>query len=341
MELVRALPKAELHLHIEGTLEPDLALHFAQRNGMPEALPYKTVQEAREAYKFNSLQSFLDLYYSGCAVLQTQQDFFDLTWAYLKEAHANQVAHVELFWDPQTHTERGVTFESSLLGIHAALQRAASDLHITGNIIMCFLRHLGADAAWTCLHQSLPFKNKIVGVGLDSTEIGYPCNLFEAVFTKAKQAGFRVVAHAGEEGTAENVWQALRVLHVERVDHGIHALDDAELMQHLVARRMPLTVCPLSNLKLKVYDGELESRLRELLDNEQLCVTINSDDPAYFGGYMLDNWEYLLRVSALSEDRIYQLHINSFRASFLAPEQLDRHLHALKAAFHNFKESHK
>ncbi|KAK9796712.1 hypothetical protein WJX73_009792 [Symbiochloris irregularis] len=285
MDLVDALPKAELHVHLEGTLEPEQMMYLAQRNNVLDQIPYDSVEEVRKAYDFKDLQSFLDLYYAGCAVLLEQQDFYDLTWAYLERAHAEGVVHVEPFFDPQTHTQRNVPFGTAVKGVHAALKDAEAKWGMTSGIIICFLRHLGPEAALECLEEALLFKDMIMGVGLDSTEIGWPNKLFTEAFTRAKAEGFRLVAHAGEEGPAENVHQAL-ALGVQRVDHGIHSLEDPDLLKQLAERRMPLTLCPLSNLKLKVYDGELQERMQELFGLGNLCITVNSDDPAYFGGYM-------------------------------------------------------
>lgn len=313
-KLIERIPKAELHLHIEGTLEPELMLALAQRNQVD--LPYADVDEIRRAYEFSDLQSFLDIYYAGAAVLVTEQDFYDLTWAYLERAASDNVRHVEIFFDPQTHTDRGVSFTTVIDGIHRALQDGAADLGITFRVIMCFLRHLSADAAMDTLLAALPHKNRIHAVGLDSSEVGHPPSKFIAVFDRARGEGFLTVAHAGEEGPPEYIWEALDLLQVERIDHGVRALEDSELVMRLVDEQVPLTVCPLSNIKLRVFETLEEHNLKILLQ-AGLCVTINSDDPAYFGGYIGENFQQSQRALDLSADDVYTLAKNAFKASFL------------------------
>ncbi len=313
-ELIRGIPKAELHLHIEGTLEPELMFRLADRNQV--SLPFGSVEEVRRAYEFTDLQSFLDVYYQGAGVLRTEQDFYDLTWAYLERARADGVRHAEIFFDPQTHTERDVPFATVISGIDRARADGRDRLGISSLLIMCFLRHLSAGAAAATLEQALPFKDRVVAVGLDSSEVGHPPDKFRRVFDRAREEGFRVVAHAGEEGPPEYVLQALDHLHAERIDHGVRAEEDPALLERLAAEGVPLTMCPLSNVRLGVFDRLEDHNLKRLLD-AGLCVTINSDDPAYFGGYVADN--YLAAQQALGLDRndIVTLARNSLRASFL------------------------
>jgi adenine deaminase len=309
----RALPKTELHLHIEGSLEPELMMRLAERNSI--ALPYADVDALRAAYSFGCLQDFLDLYYAGCDVLRTAENFHDLTAAYLERAHADKVRHVELFFDPQSHTPRGVPFEAVLDGLTSALDGARRTHGITSEVIMCFLRHLDESDARTTLEEALPHRERIVGVGLDSSEKGHPPEKFARVFGAAREAGFRTVAHAGEEGPAEYVRTALDLLGVSRVDHGNAALDDAELVVRLAAERMPLTVCPLSNLALCVVDDLRAHPLRAMLD-AGLCATIHSDDPAYFGGYVADNYVAIAGALGLERDELVTLARNGIEASF-------------------------
>ena len=313
--LIRALPKAELHVHIEGTFEPELMFAIAQRNQI--AIPYKTVEEVKQAYNFHNLQSFLDIYYAGANVLIHEQDFYDLAWAYFEKCHADHVVHTEIFFDPQTHTARGVAFSTVLSGLKRACQDAQQKFGISSFLIMCFLRHLSEEEALQTLEQALPYQQDIVAVGLDSSEVGHPPSKFERVFTKAREAGFLAVAHAGEEGPADYVWQALDLLKVQRVDHGVRSEEDSALMQRLIAEKMPLTVCPLSNLKLCVVKDLHEHNLHRMLQ-QGVCVTINSDDPAYFGGYMNDNFIATADALELSNAELKQLAINSFNASFLS-----------------------
>lgn len=315
---VTGLPKVELHLHIEGTLEPELLFILAERNGV--ALPYSDVESLRAAYQFNNLQSFLDLYYQGASVLQSQQDFFDLTWAYLLHCHDENVVHTEIFFDPQTHTARGIAFDTVISGIHAALEQANKQFGITSRLILCFLRHLSEDSAFATLEQALPYKQLIDGVGLDSSELGNPPAKFSRVFARAKSEGWRLVAHAGEEGPASYVWDALDLLHVDRIDHGVRASEDRLLMARLAAERVPLTVCPLSNVRLRVFDQMSEHNVLALLD-QGLCVTINSDDPAYFGGYIGANYQALVDHLQASKEQLRQLALNAVEACWLDDKQ--------------------
>ncbi|SPL72429.1 adenosine deaminase [Acinetobacter stercoris] len=328
-ELIRVLPKAELHVHIEGTFEPELMFEIAQRNKID--IPYKSIDEVKQAYNFHNLQSFLDIYYAGANVLVYEQDFYDLAWAYFIKCQQDNVVHTEIFFDPQTHTDRGVAFEIVLNGLKKACVDAQEKLGITSHLIMCFLRHLSEEAAMQTLEQALPFKDQIIGVGLDSSELGHPPSKFERVFAKAREAGFLIVAHAGEEGPAEYVWEALDLLKVNRIDHGVRSEDDPKLLERLVLEKMPLTVCPLSNLKLCVIDDMADHNIHRLL-KQGVKVTVNSDDPAYFGGYMNDNFHAIEQALPLSQDELKQLAINSFEASFI-PESEKRkwikHIHAL------------
>lgn len=313
-ELIRALPKAELHVHIEGTFEPELMFEIAQRNQID--IPYKSVEEVRQAYNFHNLQSFLDIYYAGANVLIHEQDFYDLAWAYFKKCAEDHVVHTEIFFDPQTHTDRGIAFETVLNGLQRACDDAKAKLGISSYLIMCFLRHLSEEAALKTLEQALPYKNQIIAVGLDSSEVGHPPAKFTRVFAKAREAGFLVVAHAGEEGPPEYVWEALDLLKVNRIDHGVRSEEDPVLMQRLIQEKMPLTVCPLSNLKLCVVDDMQQHNIHRLLQ-QGVKVTVNSDDPSYFGGYMNDNFFAIQKALNLSEAELKQLAINSFEAAFI------------------------
>ncbi len=313
-ELIRALPKAELHVHIEGTFEPELMFEIAQRNQID--IPYKSVEEARQAYNFHNLQSFLDIYYAGANVLIHEEDFYDLAWAYFKKCAEDHVVHTEIFFDPQTHTDRGIAFETVLNGLQRACNDAKTKLGISSYLIMCFLRHLSEEAALKTLEQALPYKNQIIAVGLDSSEVGHPPAKFTRVFAKAREAGFLVVAHAGEEGPPEYVWEALDLLKVNRIDHGVRSEEDPVLMQRLIQEKMPLTVCPLSNLKLCVVDDMQQHNIHRLLQ-QGVKVTVNSDDPSYFGGYMNDNFFAIQKALNLSEAELKQLAINSFEAAFI------------------------
>ncbi|APX63213.1 adenosine deaminase [Acinetobacter schindleri] len=328
LELIQAMPKAELHVHIEGTFEPELMFAIAQRNEI--AIPYQSVEEVRQAYNFHNLQSFLDIYYAGANVLIYEQDFYDLAWAYFEKCAEDNVVHTEMFFDPQTHTDRGIAFETVLNGLQRACDDAAEKLGITSHLIICFLRHLSEAAAFETLEQALPYKDQIIGVGLDSSEIGHPPSKFERVFAKAREAGFLIVAHAGEEGPAEYVWEALDLLKVNRIDHGVRSEEDPVLMQRLIAEKMPLTVCPLSNLKLCVVDDMQQHNIRRLLQ-QGVHVTVNSDDPSYFGGYMNDNFIAIAEALDLSNDELKQLAINSFEASFISEADKANWISKIKA----------
>jgi adenine deaminase len=317
--LLQRMPKAELHIHIEGSLEPELIFALAQRNGL--SLPYASVEALRSAYAFKDLQSFLDIYYAGAGVLLTQEDFFDMAMAYFRRAAADHVVHAELFFDPQTHTERGVPFATVINGLARACETAQRDLGVSALLIMCFLRHLSEEAAFETLEQALPHRSKFIGVGLDSGERGNPPEKFARVFARCKELGFRLVAHAGEEGPPAYIVSALDVLHVERIDHGVRCVEDPALVKRLAAERMPLTVCPLSNVKLCVFKTMAEHNLASLLD-AGLCATVNSDDPAYFGGYMNQNFmQTFAALPALGAQHAWQLAANSFEASFGSAEQ--------------------
>ena len=315
---IENLPKAELHLHIEGTFEPELMFEIAQRNEID--LPFEDVEALRKAYDFSRLQDFLDIYYQGMNVLREEQDFYDLTWAYLTKIHKQNVLHTEIFFDPQGHTDRGIPFETALNGIYNALQDGQKQLGISFGVIMCFLRHLDEEAAMATLEQALAHKDKIIGVGLDSSEMGHPPEKFANVFARAKAEGFHIVAHAGEEGPPEYVRQALDVLHVERIDHGNRALEDDALTQRIAESGMALTVCPLSNLKLCVVDDLKNHPIKKML-KAGLKATINSDDPAYFGGYMNENFGQLAEAVGLTRDEIATLARNGFEATFLPKDQ--------------------
>jgi len=325
---IDGLPKVELHLHIEGSLEPELMFSLAQRNKVN--LPFKSVEEVKKAYNFSNLQDFLDIYYQGMSVLLKEQDFYDLTYAYLERCAANRVIHTEIFFDPQGHTDRGVSFETVITGIARALDDGKKKLNITSQIIMCFLRHLSEEDALKTLEQAMPYKGRIIGVGLDSSEKGHPPSKFERVFAKARAAGFLIVAHAGEEGPPEYVWEALDKLKVNRVDHGNRALEDDKLVARLVKENMPLTVCPLSNLKLCVVKDMKDHPLKKMLALG-LKATINSDDPAYFGGYMNDNYKAVAHALNLSKSDIATLARNSVAASFLSTAEKEALLQRVNA----------
>lgn len=315
---IEKLPKAELHVHIEGTLEPELMFALAERNGI--ALPYASVEALRAAYSFNNLQEFLDLYYQGAQVLITEQDFYDLTMAYLKRAHADCVLHTEIFFDPQTHTERGIAFETVFKGISAALSDAERDLAITSQLILCFLRHLSEEDAVATYDMALPYRDRIAGFGLDSSEKGHPPSKFERIFARVRADSFKVVAHAGEEGPPEYVREALDLLKVDRIDHGNRALEDLALVERLARDAMPLTVCPLSNLSLAVVKDLADHPLRQML-RAGLVATLNSDDPAYFGGYVNQNFRQTQSALNLSRDELALLARNSLTASFASPQR--------------------
>lgn len=312
--LIDTLPKAELHLHIEGTLEPEMMLALAKRNGVD--LPYETVEDVRAAYDFDCLQDFLDVYYLGMSVLLTERDFHDLTWAYLERVHADRLTHVEMFFDPQAHTDRGVAFETVVAGITSALEQARRDMGITSKLIMCFLRHLPEEQAFEALGCACRHKDHIFAVGLDSSEQGHPPAKFERVFAAARREGFAAVAHAGEEGPAANVRDSLDLLNVDRVDHGNRALDDPALTRRLADNQTPLTMCPISNWRLKGIPDLSASPVKRALD-AGLLVTVNSDDPSYFGGYLNDNYRAVHEHLGVSEAEIVTLAKNSFAASFL------------------------
>ena len=318
-ELLRNMPKAELHLHIEGSLEPELIFALAQRNGV--ALPYPNVEALRAAYAFTDLQSFLDIYYAGASVLLKEEDFFDLAMAYFRRAAADHVVHAEIFFDPQTHTERGVPFATVIGGLSRAVDAAQRELGVSALLIMCFLRHLSEEAAFATLEDALPFRDKFIGVGLDSGERGNPPENFARVFARCRELGLRLVAHAGEEGPPAYIWSALDVLKVERIDHGVRSVEDPALIERLAADRMPLTVCPLSNVKLCVYKTMAEHQLPALLA-AGLCATVNSDDPAYFGGYVNQNYlETFAALPELTAQHAHTLAANSFEASFVGAER--------------------
>jgi adenosine deaminase len=333
--LLQAMPKAELHMHIEGSLEPEMIFELAQRNGVP--LPYASVQALRQAYAFTDLQSFLDLYYAGASVLLHEQDFYDMAWAYFRRAQADGVVRAELFFDPQTHTARGVPLQAVIEGLARACVDAQAQLGISADLILCFLRHLSEEEAMATLEAALPWRERFIGVGLDSSEVGHPPEKFERVFARARALGLHVVAHAGEEGPPAYIWGALDVLQVERIDHGVQAIHDAALMRRLVQTRVPLTVCPLSNLKLCVFNDLAEHNLGRMLD-AGVCVTLNSDDPAYFGGYLLDNYLQTFAALHLDARHAYRLAANSIEASFAPEADKHRWMHELKQCFERFVE---
>ena len=335
-ELLRAMPKAELHIHIEGSLEPEMIFALAQRNGVP--LPYASVEALRAAYAFTHLQSFLDLYYAGASVLLHEQDFYDMAWAYFEKAKADGVVRAELFFDPQTHTARGVPMGAVIEGLSRACVDAQTRLGISADLILCFLRHLSEQDAFATLDAAMPWRDRFIGVGLDSSEVGHPPEKFARVFERARALGLHVVAHAGEEGPPAYIWSALDVLQVERIDHGVQAIHDLALMQRLVDTQMPLTVCPLSNLKLCVFKDLADHNLGRML-NVGVRVTINSDDPAYFGGYLLENYLQTFAALNLGAREAFRLAANSIETSF-APE-VDKHrwMHELKQVFQWFAEN--
>ena len=332
-ELLRSMPKAELHMHIEGSLEPELIFALAQRNGV--AIPYASVEDLRHAYAFTDLQSFLDIYYAGASVLRKEQDFYDMAWAYLERAAADNVVHCEMFFDPQTHTARGVAMETVIIGLHRACVDAKARLGVSAALILCFLRHLSEEDAFTTLEQALPYRDKFIGVGLDSSELGHPPEKFARAFARCRELGFHLVAHAGEEGPPAYVWSALDVLKVERIDHGVQSTKDAALMKRLAQDRIPLTVCPLSNIKLCVFPDLARHNLGALLD-AGLVATVNSDDPAYFGGYMNENWTQTFAATGLTAQQAWQLAANSFEASFIDAAAKRASVDRLNAAFETF-----
>ena len=308
---LNALPKAELHLHLEGSLEPELLFRLAERNKI--ALPWNDVDALRSAYNFGNLQEFLDLYYAGADVLRTEQDFYDLTWAYLQKCEEQNVVHTEPFYDPQTHTDRGIPFEVAMRGISGALADGRELLGISSGLILSFLRHLPEEAAFKTLEQAMPFRDAFFAVGLDSSEMGHPPSKFERVFAKARAEGFLAVAHAGEEGPPEYIWEALDLLKVSRIDHGVRAAEDPKLIQRLIDEQSPLTVCPLSNTKLCVFEDMSQHNILQMLE-QGVKVTVNSDDPAYFGGYVTENFMALHESLGMSEDQARRLAQNSLDA---------------------------
>jgi adenosine deaminase len=331
LALLRAAPKAELHIHIEGSLEPELIFELARRNGV--ALPYANVGALRDAYAFTNLQSFLDVYYAGASVLITEDDFDAMAWAYFERAARDNVVHCEIFFDPQTHTARGIDMGVVIRGLDRAARRAESELGLSVRLILCFLRHLSEDDALATLEAALPYRDKFIGVGLDSSEMGHPPEKFERVFARARALGLRLVAHAGEEGPPAYIRSALDVLHVERIDHGVRCVEDAELVARLARECIPLTVCPLSNVKLRVFDTLHRHNVPELLA-AGLCVTINSDDPAYFGGYLNDNLVQLFEsLPQMGAREAYQVLRNSFEGSFVDDEDKALWIEELDSVF--------
>lgn len=328
-ELAARLPKAELHIHIEGSLEPELIFALAQRNGV--ALPYASVDALRQAYAFTDLQSFLDIYYAGASVLLHEADFFDMAWAYLRRAHADRVIHAEIFFDPQTHTARGVDIGVVIAGLRRACDQARAEFGMTSALILCFLRHLSEADAFATLEAALPHREHFIGVGLDSSEVGHPPAKFSRVFARCRELGLRIVAHAGEEGPPAYIWEALNDLRAERIDHGVRSLEDPALVAELARRRTPLTVCPLSNLKLCVVNDLRDHPMKRLLA-AGLCATVNSDDPAYFGGYLNANFVQTVQALDLSRDEVITLARNSFEASFTDAATRAQHLARLAAA---------
>jgi adenosine deaminase len=329
---IESIPKAELHVHIEGTFEPELMFEMATRNSI--ALRYGSVEEVRNAYQFNNLQDFLDIYYAAASVLVHEEDFYDLTASYLRRALADNVIHTEIFFDPQTHTARGISFSTVINGITRAMEDARKKWGISSKLIMCFLRHLSEASASETLQSALPYREKIIAVGLDSSEKGHPPGKFFNVFNRVREEGFFAVAHAGEEGPAEYVWEAIDLLEAERIDHGVRSIDDPILMEELCDREIPLTVCPLSNLKLKVVKKLEELPVKIFLDNG-IRVTLNSDDPAYFGGYINENYLQTAEALGLSKNDIFTLARNSFMASFITELERSRFLEKL----HDFDQS--
>ncbi len=329
-KLIEGIPKAELHLHIEGSFEPELMFEIAKRNN--KEIPYKSVAELKNAYKFNNLQEFLDIYYAGANVLITEQDFFDLTWAYLTKVHSQNVVHVEVFFDPQTHTDRGIAFDVVITGIYKALEKANKELNISYKLIMSYLRHLSEEEAFKTLEASIPFKSWIDGVGLDSSEKGNPPSKFEKVFKASADHGYKLVAHAGEEGPSEYIWEALDILNVDRIDHGNRCLDDEKLVQKLIKENIALTLCPLSNLELKVISKMEDHPVAKMLE-KGILATIHSDDPAYFGGYMNENFYETAKALNLNKDQIKQLAINAFEASWLSNEDKAKHISKVENYF--------
>ena len=329
-QIIQGIPKAELHLHIEGSFEPELMFEIAKRNKV--TLDFASIEDLKKAYKFNNLQEFLDIYYTGAQVLLNEQDFFDLTWAYLTKVHSQNVVHVEIFFDPQTHTDRGVSFDVVIQGIYKALVKAKEELNISFKLIMSYLRHLSEEAAFETLASSLPYKEWIDGVGLDSSELGNPPSKFAKVFEASAKEGYQLVAHAGEEGPAAYIWEALDVLNVVRIDHGNRCLDDEVLVERLLKDNMALTLCPLSNLELKVIQKMEDHPVVKMLD-KGILATIHSDDPAYFGGYMNENYFALATALNLTNAHLQQLAVNAFEASWLSAEEKTQHIASVNAYF--------
>ncbi len=329
---IQGIPKAELHLHLEGSFEPELMFEMAKRNNI--ALDYDSIDSLKKAYQFNNLQEFLDIYYTGAQVLIHEQDFYDLTWAYLTKVHSQNVVHVEVFFDPQTHTDRGIEFDVIIKGIYKALEKGKVELNISYKLIMSYLRHLSEAAAFETLESSIPFKELIDGVGLDSSEKGNPPSKFVKVFEASANHGYKLVAHAGEEGPADYIWEALDLLKVIRIDHGNRCLDDEALVQRLVEKKIPLTLCPLSNLELKVIQKMEDHPLVEML-SKGILATIHSDDPAYFGGYMNENYYETAKALNLNKEQLMQLAINAFEASWLSSEVKEKHISAVKNYFNS------
>ena len=329
-DFINCLPKAELHLHIEGTFEPELMFEIASRNGIK--LPQESIEELRECYNFRNLQEFLDIYYEGANVLIREQDFYDITWAYLQKAHEQNIVHTEIFFDPQTHTGRGIKFSTVINGIQKALDDGKVKLGITSRLIPNFLRHLDESDAIKSFNEALEFRDLITGFGLDSSEVGNPPAKFKRVFEMAKKEGFLTVTHAGEEGPAQYIWDAIQLLNVSRIDHGIRAVDDTLLIEKLAETKIPLTVCPLSNLKLQVVKNIKELPVKTLLQKE-ILVTINSDDPAYFGGYLNENFIAVAEALKLTKKEICQLAENSFAASFLDEETKENWIAKVKECY--------
>jgi len=317
-EFIKNSPKAELHLHIEGTLEPELMFLLAKRNNIK--IPFKNIDDVKKAYNFSNLDSFLKIYYEGAKVLINEKDFFDLTWAYALKCKEENIVHTEIFFDPQTHTDRGINFDIVINGIYKALQKAQREFNLSFKIIMCFLRHLDENSGFKVLDRAIAHKDKIFGVGLDSSETGNPPSKFKKLFKKATENNFITVAHAGEEGPPEYMWEALNLLNVKRIDHGVQCLKDDKLVEELSKTQIPLTVCPLSNIKLKVFDKLEDHNLKKMLD-KKLMVMVNSDDPAYFGGYLNKNLIETQAALNLSQDEVKTLLINSFKSSFLNEEK--------------------
>ena len=331
--LIQGIPKAELHLHIEGSFEPELMFEIAKRNNI--TLDYDSIESLKKAYKFNNLQEFLDIYYTGAQVLIHEQDFFDLTWAYLTKVHSQNVVHVEVFFDPQTHTDRGIAFDVVIKGIYRALEKAKNELNISFKLIMSYLRHLSEEAAFKTLESSLPYKHWIDGVGLDSSEMGNPPSKFVNVFEASAKHGYKLVAHAGEEGPAAYIWEALDLLKVVRIDHGNRCLDDEALVQRLLEINIPLTLCPLSNVELKVIQKMEEHPVAKMLD-KGILATLHSDDPAYFGGYMNENYYETAKALNLSKNQLMQLALNAFEASWLSSEDKEKQISEVKNYFNSW-----